>query len=111
MQVDLTHEGAVTVLKPVGPIVAVELEELEVQLQKLFSDWTKRVVLNLSEVNFLDSKALELLNRYRDAFGDRGLRIILSGPNNITQKAMELTGVSRKFEILPDVVSAVRSFM
>jgi len=65
MQVTANKEGAVTVLKPTGAITAGELNELEQQLDNSYRNWTKRIVVNLSEVAYIDSAGLEMLLKFQ----------------------------------------------
>ncbi|KPK78240.1 MAG: hypothetical protein AMJ79_00065 [Phycisphaerae bacterium SM23_30] len=111
MQITVSNEGAVTVVKPVGPITAGELEELDKKLDSLNRNWTKRVVINMSEVAFIDSAGLELFIRYQKQLDERGLKLKLCGMNEITQKIFDITQLSRFFEIFADTTGAVRSFL
>jgi anti-anti-sigma factor len=111
MQVTMSREGSVTIVKPVGPLVAGELDGLERQLQQLLRDWAKRVVLSLSETNLIDSAGLELLCHYHQRLTEQGLRLKLSGVTDTVQKTLDLTRLSRRFEIHSDTAAAVRSFL
>jgi len=111
MQVIIGKEGAVTVVKPMGPITVNEMDEIENRLNALSRDWTKRVVLNMSEVAFLDSAGLELILRHNREFAERGLKLKLCGLSEITEKILSLTRLIQRFEIFPDSSSAVRSFL
>ena len=111
MQVILGKEGAVTIVKPMGAITASEMEELDTRFNALSRDWTKRVVLNMSEVAFIDSAGLEFLVRRNREFSERGLKLKLCGLSEITEKIMSLTRLVSRFEIYPDISSAVRSFI
>jgi len=111
MQVATNKEGAVTVLIPTGPITAGELDVLDQQLDNVYRNWTKRIVVNLSEVPFIDSAGLEMLLRFQRQLEERGLKLKISGLNEITQKIFDLTQLSRSFEIFADTNGAVRSFL
>ena len=111
MQVIMGKEGAVTVVKPMGPITVGEMDEIESRLNSLSRDWTKRVVLHMSEVAFIDSAGLELLLRHNREFAERGLKLKLCGLSEITEKILSLTRLIQRFEIFPDSSSAVRSFL
>lgn len=111
MLVSLHHEGSVTILKPSGPLLAGELEELEKQLQELARSWTGRVLLNLADVPFIDSAGLELVCRNHQVFAGNGLSLKLSNLTELTRKIFEITRLSRRFEIYPDSTAAVRSFL
>jgi anti-anti-sigma factor len=111
MQVATSKEGAVTVLKPTGSIIAGELNELEQQLDNSYRNWTKRIVVNMSEVTYIDSGGLEMLLKFQRQLEERGMKLKLSGLNEITQKIFDLTRLSRSFEIFADTNGAVRSFL
>jgi len=110
MQVTLTNEGAV-VVKPSGPLLAGQLDELEQHLAQLSQQWTKRLVLDLADAPFCDSAGMELLCRFRDEFGQRGLRLKLSGLTDLAHDIFDVTRLSAAFEIFPDTAAAVRSFL
>jgi len=111
MEVVVSNEGAVTVLKPLGPIIAGDLEEMEKELLAFYKNWTQRIVINLKEVTFIDSAGLELLNRFRHQLSEHGLKLKLCAINEITRKIFDLTKQSRNYEIYTDTTSAVRSFL
>ena len=111
MQVVTSREGAVTVLKPLGPIIIGELDELDSQLQELARKWTKRIVINMSVATFIDSAGLELLDRHYQRLSENGLEIKLSNVNEISLKILELTRISNDFEIYCDTAAAARSFL
>lgn len=111
MQVHVNNEGSVTVIKPQGAIVLGELDQLEQVLQELARKWVKRVVLNMVEASHIDSAGLELIKRYHRKLSHHGLRLKLCGLNDLTRKIMDITQLSRQFEIYSDTSAAVRSFL
>ena len=111
MQVVINREGAVTVLKPLGPLVSGELAEMEEALVNLSKNWTRRMVVNLSEATYMDSAGLELISRYQRQLTAHGLKLKLCQLNELTRKIFDLTRLSQRFEIFPDTSTAVRSFL
>lgn len=111
MQVVKSREGSVTIIKPTGPIVAGELDELDQAFNDLAVKWTKRVAVNMSDVTFLDSAGLELLVRHQKQMSEHGLKMKLSHLSEMTRKIMDITQISRLFEIYPDTATAVRSYL
>ncbi len=91
MQVVSSREGSVTILKPLGSLITGELEDLEQSLQELTRNWTKRIAINMSNVNFVDSAGMELLCEFRQQLNEQGLRMKLYGLNEITVKIFDLT--------------------
>ncbi len=111
MEVTISQEGAVTALKPCGPVIAGELDELDRMLRSLSLRWVKRIILNMSEVPLIDSAGLELLQQYRGQMAEHGLKMKICGLTEMTQKIFDITKLSSRFEIFPDIASAVRSFL
>ena len=111
MKVSVTCEGAATIVKPAGPIIEGELDDLDRQLRQLLDNWTKRIVLNLGDAALIDSAGLELLCQYQDELQERGLRMKLCGLNELVAKVLELTRLAREFEVFADSNTAVRSFL
>ncbi|MCK4629631.1 MAG: STAS domain-containing protein [Sedimentisphaerales bacterium] len=111
MKVITNNEGAVTILKPLGPLLAGELDELDKSLNILVRDWTRRIVINMTESGCIDSAGLELINRYHQQLGEHGLRLKLCGMSELVRKIFNLTRLSHRLEIYPDTAAAVRSFV
>ncbi len=111
MRVVTSQEGAVTVIKPLGPMVSGELDDIDKNLFKYFNNWTKRIVINMSEVVFIDSAGLELLVHHHRQFNSHGLELKICSLNEMMQKILSLTRLSRRFESYPDSATAIRSFL
>ncbi len=111
MQVNVGKEGSVVVVRPVGPIVRGELDELEYELERLTRHWSRRVVLDLGDTPLIDSAGLELLCRTHRAFAEHGLQLKLSGLGETMATIFELTRVGRRFQLFTDSSTAVRSFL
>ena len=111
MKVAITNEGSATIVKPEGAIIDGDLDDLERHFRQLVDNWTKRIVLNLSEAAVLDSAGLELLCQYQEKLQEHGLKMKLCGTNELVMKVLELTRLIRKFEVFADSTSAVRSFL
>ena len=111
MQVVVSREGAATILKPLGPLVVGELDEMDQTLNQLGQKWIKRIVINMDNATFIDSAGLQLMKRHQDLLNSHGLKLKLSGLTEIAQKILDLTQLSKCFEIYPDTATAVRSFL
>ncbi len=111
MQVITSHEGAATILKPMGPLVAGELSEFSDTMQELCRKWVKRIILNLGDVTFIDSAGLEMLISYQRQLNEHGLKMKLCNLTKLLQEALELTRLIDRFEIYPDTAVTLRSFL
>ena len=111
MQLAQTHEGGVTILQPVGPVIANELDTLEQSLAALRQNWTKRIVINMHDVPFVDSAGLELLVRYRRDLDACGLILKLADLTDTVARILQLTRLTGRFEVFANTATAVRSFL
>ena len=111
MKVVTNTEGAVTILKPLGPLLVGELDELDKSLNALAGDWARRIVINMAESGCIDSAGLELVSRHHQRFGEHGLCLKLCGLSELARKIFDLTKLSNRLEIYADTAAAVRSFV
>lgn len=111
MQVNTSRQGSVTVVKPIGPIIVSELDELQYSLDNLKTNLARRIIIDMTECQFIDSAGLELLCNYRREFASQGLTIKLSGLTEMTEKIFELTRLIQRFQFFSDTSTAIRSFL
>ena len=92
------HEGE-TVVRAAGELDVNTAPELREQLTRLIGEDSRRIVVDLSEVSFVDSTALSVLvsalKRLRQADGD----LELAAPNPSVRRVFEITGLTRLFTI------------
>jgi anti-sigma B factor antagonist len=92
------HDGE-TVVSAAGELDVNTAPDLREQLARLIADGTRLVVVDLSEVSFVDSTALSVLvsalKRLRQANGD----LELASPNPSVRRVFEITGLTRLFTI------------
>ena len=92
------HEGE-TVVRAAGELDVNTAPELREQLARLIGEDSRRIVVDLSEVSFVDSTALSVLvsalKRLRQADGD----LELAAPNPSVRRVFEITGLTRLFTI------------
>jgi anti-sigma B factor antagonist len=83
--------------------------ELKDRFLRLLEEGARRLVVDLSYVNFIDSSGLgALLSGYKNAT-QRGGSLILSGPQPRVRAMFELTRLNRVFEIFPRLQEALAS--
>jgi anti-sigma B factor antagonist len=70
------------------------------------SEEPERLVVDLSEVEFIDSTALGVLIEARSRMLDRRA-FLLAGPGLETKRALELSGLDRHFSVHPTRVDAL----
>jgi anti-anti-sigma factor len=103
--------GNVYVIECVGRIVlGEEVKALEAALVAAEREFT-RIVLNLSEVNRLDSIAMGLLVRYAERLEKRGGGIRLASPPPFVTNLLNMTRLSGLLQSYPTEEEAIVSFL
>jgi anti-anti-sigma factor len=111
MKIEEQRQGAVTVLKPQGPLVEADLMDFTSALTLAANANLCRCVVDLSAVPFVDSKGLEALLDATDEMARGGRALKLCCVDKTVRQVLELTGLVNQFEHFEDVNSAIRSFL
>jgi anti-anti-sigma factor len=108
--VAVEKQGAVTVVRPVGPLTVAQAESfLEGAAGKL-GQGRPMVVIDMHEAPLVDSAGLEALVELRDRVEARGGSVKLAAVNVLCGDILRVTGVGHKFEQYGMVKTAVGSF-
>jgi anti-anti-sigma factor len=105
------RQGAVTVVKPMGPLTGPDAEEFQLRLAGVMERSLGRFVIDATEVAYVDSRGLEVLKEACDELAGSGRAVRLCGAGETLREVLDLTDLSRLFEHYADVQSAVRSFL
>jgi anti-sigma B factor antagonist len=62
------------------------------------------LILDLSELDFIDSTGLEVLLRAAQRAHDDGRRLIVQRPSRYVRRLLEMTAIDRSLDIVDDVV-------
>jgi anti-sigma B factor antagonist len=111
MEINEQRQGAVTVLKPQGPLVAQDAEQFKDKLAGVLATSLGRFVVDASEIPYVDSRGLEVLKEATEQLSDSGQALRLCGANETVREVLDITDLSKLFEHYQDVNSAVRSFL
>jgi len=111
MKIDSRQHGAVTVLKPIGPVTLDDAEALGSRLMQSIRESRGRLVLDSSEVSFFDSRGLEALADAGDELQRTGCLLSIAGIHTNVRESLVLTELDDLFEYFDDVNAAVRSFL
>lgn len=111
MEIDEQKQGAVTVLRPRGPLVEADAPGFASRVRHAIAGSLGRVVLDASSLAFVDSIGLEALVDIAEELADSGLSLRLCGVNETLREVFDLTGTASLFEHHEDATSAVRSFL
>lgn len=111
MRITETRSGAVTVLRPAGPLVGEDAGVFLGSFRDAVTRSMGRVALDCSMVSHLDSLGLEALVDASETLSDAGQAMRLFGVNETIREVFELTGRAGLFECFADVNAATRSFL
>ncbi len=111
MKLSEQKHGAVTVIRPEGPLVEEHAQTLKTNLLSAMNSSLGRVVIDMSAVPFVDSKGLESLVDLTEEMAKSGQALKLCAPSKTVREVLELTAVIAMFDHFDDVNSAVRSFL
>jgi anti-anti-sigma factor len=104
-------QGAVDVIQGNVPLNVDHVEELARLLRQTLQTGQPYAVLSLESVPLIDSAGLELLMDFREAFQQVGGALKLTAPNPLCEEILSVTGLTGSFEIFPETLSAVGSFV
>ena len=111
MQIQEQKQGAVTVLRPIGPLTAEDAEALKARLMDVRKASMGRFVVDASAMPFIDSRGLEVLIETHEALSHSGQSLKVCGINETVREVLDLTDVASLVEHFEDAGSAVRSFL
>lgn len=111
MDIQESREGAVTVLKPLGPLVLGDADEFRRRLEEVLQRSLGRLVVDASAVAYVDSLGLEALVGVTDGLAEGGQALRLCGTNETLREVLDLTELGDRFEFYQDVNTGVRSFL
>ena len=111
MKIHEQRQGAVTVLRPEGPLIEAQAEACKRKLMQTLAASLGRFVVDMSAVPFVDSKGLEVLSEVTEEMAKSGQALRLCATNKTVREVMELTDLAKLFEHFEDANTAVRSFL
>ena len=111
MKINEQKSGAVTVLKPEGPLLEADAVVFKAKLMATLGASLGRFVVDLSAVPYVDSKGLEALVEVTEEMSRSGQALRLCSPNKTVREVLELTDLASLFEYFADANTAIRSFL
>ena len=107
----VTRQGAVDVIRGSTPLDQEHVEQLHSAVERCFEDGQPAIVMDMSEVQLVDSSGLEALLETRDHVEVCGGTIKLAAITPLVDDILRATGLYDKFDCFPNVKSAVGSFL
>ena len=111
MNITTSHAGPVAVVHVSGPrLTYPNLADFSTMVVGLISQGEKKILVDLSPVNYVDSATIGcLMDLYRQANAAGGT-LKLAGVQKRVETMLTMTGAQNFIEVHPDEPSAVKSF-
>lgn len=110
MKIPWQNYNDVTVVELRGTVDADSAEPLRSAITEIIAGPRAGIVLNMSDVDFLDSQGLELLLWVRDYCRQNRVPLRLAGLTENVVKILEITRLQDEFDCHPELAEAVKSF-
>ena len=110
MKIDTQSHGTIATLIPHGPLVADEVPDFQRAVESAAQGRAGRVVLDLSDVPYLDSAGIEALLAVGTALQSPTARSKFACLTDTCREALDLTDVLPRLEVFDTVDHAIRSF-
>ena len=111
MNIQEQKQGAVTVLRPIGPLTQEDADQFKTKLLDVRQASMGRFVVDASSVPFVDSRGLEILVEANEELSKSGQSLKVCGMNETLREVLNLTDLASMFEQFDDINAAVRSFL
>lgn len=111
MQIQEQRQGAVTVLKPTGPLAGEDAEAFKLRVTHVKQQSMGRFVIDASAIAFIDSLGLEAIADLHDELARSGQSLKFCAANETLREVFDLTEVGSMVEQYADAADAVRSFL
>ena len=112
MRIETNRHGAVSVVRPDGPVISNDdAALLKNEAFSVLGETLGRFIIDTTEMTFVDSSGLEALVDITDEVAAGGQQLKLCGVSETLREILMLTGLTSKFQQYEDVQSAVRSFL
>ncbi len=112
MRIEESQHGAVSVIRPSGALAskgdAAQLDEHAAQAVKVSLG---RVVLDATDISYIDSNGLEALVDISDRLSSSGKSFRICCVGDTLREVLAVTELSSKFQQYENVQAAVRSFL
>jgi anti-sigma B factor antagonist len=110
MRIQWQNYSGVTVVELQGELDGEMAEPLKNALAEIITSQQTGIVLNMSDVSFIDSQGLELLLWVRDYCRQNKVPLRLAGLDENCETILEITRLQDEFDRHAELAEAVKSF-
>lgn len=109
MKITQQTHGQVTVISPHGPLTADELGTVRLAVDKAGAARSTRMVLDMTDVPFVDSSGIEFLLEMSGTQSLANRRVKLASLADCTREALDITDVLGRLDVFRTVDDAIQS--
>ncbi len=110
MQTEIVEKGDVTILRALEKRIDAGISgEFKEQLGELVANGRRRIILDISGVEFLDSSGLGAIISGLKAIGEDG-RLVICGATDPVKSMFRLTRMDRIFEMYDSEAESLQAF-
>ncbi|MCK5226440.1 MAG: STAS domain-containing protein [Planctomycetes bacterium] len=111
MKIKTQDYDDVTVVELQGELDSEFAEMFQNTVMNVVSANKRGIVLDMSEVGFIDSEGLEKMLWLRDYCNENNCEIRLAGLDENCEKILEITQLEKEFDNYAELTQAVKSFV
>ncbi len=108
MKTSSHQHGRATVVAPRDAVVEGECDDVRRAVMEAVGNGSSHIVLDLSEVPFVDSAGLELFCELQTTCTTGGAHLKLASPDETCSEILRITDLDRQFQVYLSVEEAVR---
>ncbi len=110
MKIKTQDYNEVAVVEMQGELNIDSIEPFKNTISNIIATHKAGIVLDMSNVGFIDSAGLEQLLYIRDDCNDNNCQLRLAGLDETLMKILEVTRLENEFECHAELAEAVKSF-
>ena len=99
------------VLEMQGEFTAEFTKVFKDTVEKTFNEAVTGIVLDMTNISFIDSHSLETLVNLRDTCQEKICQLKIVGLDDNCRKILEITRLQTRFDIYEELSEAVKSFV
>lgn len=88
--------------------MGTRLSETEAMMQTMLDEGVRKMVLDLTHVDFVDSAGLGIIMRICGEMNERGGQFRIAGPHEQVRRLFNITHTSGILSVDPDLVTSVK---
>lgn len=110
VKVTIAENGVAIVEPKVSLVGGDEIDELKKEVQKLIDIGNKKLIIDLANVDYMNSSAIGVLVSFHTSYVNRSGKIIISNVGKSINNIFVITKLSSIFNLVENTKDAIASF-